>query len=277
MRWPRFTFVVLCASMVWVSAIFGIPHHYSQAIRLALIILGLAAVFVPALLLGAALAKDSRSRVRGIAGLALVAPVGLFAFLPGFGPPDAVSASENYVRYVILLAGSVCLGMGLLLLSGSVQEDRSALLGQVARTTALLATPLYILWATVLVQIVTIMSLPGHSATGPWLRWVSDWSDIVLFAAGVLSYLCAAALSGALLETKLIGRGLAVAFATISLLAAALLLMRGLRFPSPAEAFRHWYTIPGWIAGIPAVPWMVPAFIGAVCLRGRSRDRGASG
>jgi hypothetical protein len=276
MRWSGIAFLVLCVSMIGVSAIFGVPHQYSQPVRMVLIILGLAAVFGPALLLGATLAKDSRSRVRGIAGLALVAPVGLFAFLPGFGPPDAVSASENYFRYIILLAGSVCLGAGLLLLSEVAQEDGSAVLGRVARTTALLATPLYIIWATVLVQIVTIMSLPGYSATGTWLRWVSDWSDIVLFAAGVLSYLCAAALSGALLETRLIGRGLAIAFGTISLLAAALLLMRGLRFPSPADAFRHWYAIPGWIAGIPAVPWMVPAFMGAVCLRGRSSERRAS-
>jgi hypothetical protein len=268
MRWRRVTFIVLCLSMICVSALFGIPYRYSPPVSLCLTAVGLAAVFLPALALAVAMATDkSGSRITAIAGFALVAPVGLFAFLPGFGPPDAVSASENYLRYIVLLAGSVCLGIGLILLSASAEERGSSVLGRLAQTAAVLAAPLYILWATVLIEIVTIMSLPAHVAGGPWLRWVSDWSDIILFAAGILTYLSAATLSVALFEVGQLRRGPALAFSSISSVAAALLLTRGLAFPSPADAFRHWYTIPGWAAGIPAVPWMIPAFLGAIFLR----------
>jgi hypothetical protein len=272
MRRRDLLFVTLCISIVCVSAIFGVAFPYSQPIRLALIVVGLAAVFVPALLLTISLAmNDISSRATACAGLALIAPVGLFAVLPGFGPPDAASPSDNYVRYVILLAGSVCLGFGLIVLSATAEEEGSAVLGRIAHTAALLAAPLYIIWATVLVQIVTIMSLPSHPSIVPWLGWVSAWSDIVLFAAGLLTYLCAAALCPALFAVGKVGKGAAVAFSSISLVAAALLLMRGLVFSSPATAFRHWYSIPGWVAGIPAVPWLIPAFLGAICLRGGFR------
>src|SRR5438270_664343 len=268
MHWRRVTFIVLCLSMIGVSAVFGIPYRYSPSVRLSLIAVGLAAVFLPALALAVAIATDrSGSRIAAIGGFALVAPIGLFAFLPGFGPPDAVGASENYLRYVVLLAGSVCLGIGLIVLSAMTEERGSLVVGRLARTTAILAAPLYILWATVLIEIATIMSLPAQVGRGPWLRWVSDWSDIILFAAGILTYLSAATLSAALFEVGQLRRGPALAFSSISSVAAALLLTRGLAFPSPADAFRHWYTIPGWVAGIPAVPWMIPAFLGAICLR----------
>ena len=273
MRWRRVTFFVLCLSMIGVCAVFGVPVRYSQAVSVGLTAVGLAAVFLPALALAvSAAAANAGSRTTAIAGLALVAPVGLFAFLPGFGPPDAVSASENHLRYIVLFAGSLWLGLGLLLLSSTAQDKGSALLGRLAHIAAALAAPLYILWASVLIEIMTIVSFPGHSGAGPGLRWVSDWSDIVLFAGGMLTYLCAAALSAALFEVGHVGKVTAAAFASISLVAAALLLMRGLVFPSPTDAFRHWYTIPGWVAGIPAVPWMVPAFLGAICLGCSSRS-----
>jgi hypothetical protein len=268
MRWRRVTFFVLCLSMIWVSAVFGIPYRYSPPVSLMLTVVGLAAVSMPALALAVGMAADnSPSRTTAIGGVALVLPIGLFAFLPGFGPPDAVSASENYLRYIVLLAGSVALGMGLLLISATAEERGSIVFGRLSRAAAVLATPLYIVWATVLIEIVRIIALPARPEAGPWLRWVSDWSDIVLFAAGLLTYVSAAALSTALSQIGNLGKRTALAFTSVSLIGGALLLMRGVAFPAPTDAFRHWYTVPGWIAGIPAVPWMVPAFLGAICLR----------
>lgn len=31
--------------------------------------------------------------------------------------------------------------------------------------------------------------------------------------------------------------------------------------------FMHWYTIPAFVAGIPAVPWIMPCLFGVVLLR----------
>ena len=54
---------------------------------------------------------------------------------------------------------------------------------------------------------------------------------------------------------------------TASFFAALCLVIRGLQFPDPAEVFKHWYAIPGFVVGIPAVPWIMSCLFGVVLLR----------
>ena len=50
-------------------------------------------------------------------------------------------------------------------------------------------------------------------------------------------------------------------------LGLAFLLARGFAYPNPHAAFSNWYTVPGFIAGIPAVPWIPLCAIGVLTLR----------
>src|SRR5260370_184246 len=59
------------------------------------------------------------------------------------------------------------------------------------------------------------------------------------------------------------GRRATRTFVTTGLMAAVCLAMRGLVFALPA----HWYGMPGFIAGIPAIPWILPGLLGIVLLR----------
>jgi len=52
-----------------------------------------------------------------------------------------------------------------------------------------------------------------------------------------------------------------------SFFALLCLVNRGLQFPDPTVVFMHWYTIPAFVAGIPAVPWIMPCLFGVVLLR----------
>jgi hypothetical protein len=63
-----------------------------------------------------------------------------------------------------------------------------------------------------------------------------------------------------------IGRIGAAVFVAISGTAFACLATRSVAFPDPAVAFQHWYTIPGWVFGIPATPWLIPAAFGVIVL-----------
>jgi hypothetical protein len=49
-------------------------------------------------------------------------------------------------------------------------------------------------------------------------------------------------------------------------------VMRGMSFPNPAALSTPWYTRPGFIAGIPAVPFIMPFLLGVVSLR-RAGDK----
>jgi hypothetical protein len=46
-----------------------------------------------------------------------------------------------------------------------------------------------------------------------------------------------------------------------------------LKFPDPISVLAHWHTIPGFVAGIPAVPWIMPCLFGIVLLGRAGREQ----
>jgi len=72
--------------------------------------------------------------------------------------------------------------------------------------------------------------------------------------------------AASLRRARRLGRSAAFAMIALSLVAAFLLALRGLSFPDPKVALTSWYTTAGWVAGIPAIPWMIPCVMGIVLL-----------
>jgi len=72
--------------------------------------------------------------------------------------------------------------------------------------------------------------------------------------------------AASLRRARWLGRSAAFAMIALSLVAAFLLALRGLSFPDPKVALTSWYTTAGWVAGIPAIPWMIPCVMGIVLL-----------
>jgi hypothetical protein len=56
-------------------------------------------------------------------------------------------------------------------------------------------------------------------------------------------------------------------FTIVSLVALLLLVIRGLHFADPKALSTPWYASPGFIVGIPAVPFIIPFLFGVVLLR----------
>jgi hypothetical protein len=82
-----------------------------------------------------------------------------------------------------------------------------------------------------------------------------------------MTYLTTAAFATALARARILGRGAARAYAAASAILVLFLVMRGLEFPEISANTAPWYTRPGVIAGIPAIPWIMPCLLGAVVLR----------
>jgi hypothetical protein len=82
-----------------------------------------------------------------------------------------------------------------------------------------------------------------------------------------MTYVTTAVFATALGRARVLGRGATLAYATASTVLVLLLVMRGLEFPEISGNTAPWYTRPGVIAGIPAIPWIMPCLLGAVLLR----------
>lgn len=91
--------------------------------------------------------------------------------------------------------------------------------------------------------------------------------DPLLFIACVLTYLATLIFAVCLGRVGWLGRGMKRAFVLASVAALVALAIRGVSYPEPIAGEIPWYMHPGFIAGIPIVPWMMPLWLGLVVLR----------
>ena len=96
---------------------------------------------------------------------------------------------------------------------------------------------------------------------------LGDVFGVLEFVGCVLTYLATAAFAASLGQTRWLGRGAARAYVTASLVLLLLVVMGGVYVPEVSTHTAPWYTRPGVIARIPAIPWIMPFLLGVVLLR----------
>lgn len=224
-----------------------------------------AAMALAAWILGArAITSASReSRLLALAGIFLIAPFALMALLwVGLGPPWVATPPENEMRYLVLSAMSIAIVFGFVVLREALGEANKNSVGFAA---ILLSGPLYLVFDAFGFGVATAKL---QSGTIPQtFRDIDAAIDMILFLAGALTYIAAGAFAVSLGQAKWIGRGAARAFMIINLIALLLLVIRGLHFPDPKALSAPWYTNPGFIVGVPAVPFIIPFLFGVILLR----------
>lgn len=136
----------------------------------------------------------------------------------------------------------------------------------------MIACPLYVLFA--LVQRIDYVA---EDLGWSWAESVANGrheltpldalSIAALFFAGVLTYVATFAFARSLARAGWLGARTALVLQAVSALGLAFLVARGFAYPSLHAAFSHWYAVSGFVAGIPAVPWMPLCTIGVLLLR----------
>jgi hypothetical protein len=228
-------------------------------------VLQFAAMALAAWILGArAITTNAREAgFAALAGIFLITPFALLALLwVGLGPPWEATPPENQMRYLVLAAMTIAVVLGFVVLREALGEPDKNSVGFAA---ILLAGPLYLIFNAFGFGVATAR-LHGQGIP-PAFRELNSVIDFILFLAGALTYVAAASFAVSLGQAKWIGRGAARAFTIISLIALLLLVIRGLHFPDPKALSAPWYTNPGFIVGIPALPFIIPFLFGVVLLR----------
>lgn len=236
-----------------------------------------AAVCVSAWILGArSIATDTDARRElAVAGVFLLAPTALMSLLwVGLGTPWDATAAENRMRYLVLLAGSIAVTVALVILAHVLRERGERLYSALGFAANMMAGAAYLIWTTFQVGAWSAKARTGSMP--PLFASLGETLDTLLFAACVLTYLATAAFAASLGRVHWLGCGAARAYVIVSSLALLFIVMRGLSFPDPTANNMPWYVRPGFIAGIPAVPWIMPYLHGVVLLR-RAGDGPAGG
>ncbi|WP_395090821.1 hypothetical protein [Armatimonas sp.] len=263
----RVSYVFLCTLPILdtVAMVRGlrIPGVYQAAGGLLF-----AAVVVAAWILGAQGAGSSvgGDRRPAVAGALLMVPFALVSVLwVGLSGPWDATPAENLIRYLVLLGGLVGVTSGFIVLGESLRDAGERLYSTLGFSATLLGGPAYLIWLVTQIGGWSAKMRTGHIP--PTLVSLSDVFDTLLFVAGALAYLSTAAFVASLGRTGWLGRGATRAYVILNLVALLFLMTRGLSFPDPTVLVTPWYTRPGFIAGIPIVPWIMPFLLGVTLLR----------
>lgn len=203
-------------------------------------------------------------RLRG-AGMLLLAPWALIAlFWVGLGTPWDATPIENRMRYAVLLAGATGVTAGCVLLSGALEESGERVYSALALAMSVLSGAAYVVWTSFQLGDFALRIATG--ALDPAVASMNNVFDALLFAGSALAYVATAALAQALGRAGWLGPTATRTYVGLNVLALTLLLLRGVSFPVPGGDPAPWYTRPGFIVGVPAMPWLMPYFLGALVL-----------
>lgn len=266
---PRFgsrsTSAILLVALVIVIAVFGIPARYGLALATGLSLAQLALIggaatrlIAPAWRTG----RDDRRRL-AITGLLLIAPWALLTLLPGYGPPFAADLAMNHVRYVVLFVAAAFLGAGFLMFKEPLSDGGDDLLAPLGQAAGLLGTVIQLIWAALLIGWTMSEAHKPAIYLPLYGTPLGNASDVLLFFAGILTYLATALYALSLVRLGWLGRRKGLAMTTVATLAVVGLILRGLQYPDLAE---NWYTTPGMVVGIPAIPWLLPYLLGVLAM-----------
>jgi hypothetical protein len=220
-------------------------------------------------------AGTAQERRLALAGGLLVAPFALIALLwVGLGTPWEATSEENEMRYLVLLAGAMAVATGFLLLKEALSEADEHLYSTFGLSASIFAGTAYLVWMSFTVGIYVVKIRDGQLS--PTMVAVGDVFDVLLFVGCALTYVATAAFAASLGQARWLGRIGTLAFESAALLALLLLALRGLSYPDPGGP-TPWYVRPGFIAGIPAIPWIMPYLIGVVVIRRAGNSQGSRG
>lgn len=266
------SYIYLCAIPLLTFIFAFTTGHISYKIYVPIWLLNLCVMALATWTLGAkALKSDKRSLILG--GYLLVLPVALLSILFGMGaPPDSIrgwvdTATEQKVRFDILLVDGILVAFGLSLIKSWLQQKGEQTLTQLGFTAILIAIPLFFIntsfWHSFALQTYKLKITSGTPERP--LEWFSPAAQqvwIITIGQILLTYFSVVMFAWALLQTRIFRRVPAiiyVVFSVIAILSVALFPL----YPGGA-AFSGF---PYYPFMIPAVPIMLLYYVGVNLLR----------
>jgi hypothetical protein len=264
----RISYVVLCGAPFVAFGVAAARPLRIPGVYQAFGVLLFAVISAAAWTLGTrAIRSDIQSqRLRALSGTLLVAPFAYVAlFWVGLGGPWAATPAENQMRYLVLILMAISTAGGFVMLREALSEAGERFYSTLGFAAVILAGPLFVTWNTFVFGAYSIVEQTGEIA--PAMVPFTAFRDLLLSMSCALTYFAAAMFVMSLSRVDWLGRKASLTYIILNVIALTLVLIKVGVHPDPTGLSQPWYTIPGFILQIPALPLIMPALLGAVVLR----------
>lgn len=274
----RVSYVFLCIVPFLNFVVVGVRAFRVPGVYQAAGVAYFAAIAIAAWTLGArSIRADAEDRrLLGLAGTLLVTSFALVALLwVGLGAPWQATVAENQMRYLVLIVMTTAIAGGFVVLREALCEAGERFYATLGFAAIMLSGPLYLIW-----NIFAFGAFFGKEHAGEVpaaIVSLRDTLDVLLDLGAVLTYLATAGFAASLGRVQWLGRRATRAFIIVSFVALLFLMIRGLQYPDPRALSTPWYTNPGFVVGIPAVPFIMPFLFGVVLLRRAGEEQSQEG
>jgi hypothetical protein len=269
----RVSYVFLCIVPFLNFAVVGLRAFRVPGVYQMVGVAYFAAMAIAAWTLGARaiIASAERERRLALVGMLLIVPSTLMALLwVGLGPPWEATPVENRMRYLVLLIDSIAVTGGFVVLEQALQEAGECFYSTLGTALAILAGAAYLVWNCFFLGLYVLKARGGQTPAA--FVSLSDSIDALIFIACLLTYLATLIFAVCIGRVRWLGHGATRAYVIANLLFLLLIVIKGLSYPDPTASSAPWYLNLGFIAGIPAVPWIIPYLFGVVLLRRAGRE-----
>jgi hypothetical protein len=194
-----------------------------------------------------------------------------FTLVDWFGRTLQASAPENYMRFLVLLVNTVVVGSAFVVLKEELYDAGERFYSTVGFAASIPAGTAYLVCISMSVATsIAALSGKGTPSTGLFRELYS----VLEFVACILTYIATAAFAASLAQARWLGPRAARALGVACAVLVLLIVTRGLSYPELSGETAPWYFRAGFIAGIPAVPWIMPCLLGVLLLRRTGDEQG---
>jgi len=273
------SYIYLCCIPVLTFVLAFQLGHISYKLYVPIWLLNFCLMVVAAWVLGAKAIKSAEKEKRYLAygaGL-LILPICFLSILFGMGaPPDTIqqwvdTATEQKIRFDILLADGILIALGLSLIRLVLQEKGEKLYTQLGYTAIVIAIPLFFIntsfWHSFAMESFKIKI--AHGSSNKPLEWYAPAAQqvwIITIGQVVLTYFSVAMFAGSLRQVRVFRQTPAMIYIVLSTIAIVSILLFPL-YPG-ATAFSGF---PYYPFMIPAVPMMLCYYMGVNLLKQTSK------
>lgn len=254
----KISYIYLCVVPVLTIALAFLLGHISYTIYIPIWILNFCIMALAVWVLGAKILRGDERENRFLAagGCLLIFPICLLSILFGMGaPPDTMeewvtTATEQKLRFDILLADGILVALGLSVIKLVLNERGEKLLVQLGYTAIIIAIPLFFIntsfWHSYAQEVFRIR-LAHDKKPLEWYAPQVQQIWVITIGQVLLTYFAAAMFVGSLRRTHLFKKRASLCYILFSVIAIVSILLFPL-YPGAAP-----------FSGFPYYPFMIPA------------------